>query len=195
MPEIKEIELFAPATIANVSCGFDVLGCCLDSIGDTMIIRKTAEMGLRIKSIKGADLPLDPHKNVAGAAIEALLAALPEQPDFGFELEIVIREHEPVPYSAVPTTPPVERDLALVVPAGVTAADVEAVVQAVGGPLLADVSLFDEYRGKELDGRSVAWRLVFRVPDRTLREEEADDAIGAILAALKERLGVERRQA
>ncbi len=86
--ELKEIEIFAPATIANISCGFDVMGCCLDSIGDTMILRKTAEKGVRISKIIGEDLPLEPEKNVAGVAIIAMLKACEIQPDFGFEIEI-----------------------------------------------------------------------------------------------------------
>ena len=49
--ELQEIEVFAPATIANISCGFDVMGCCLDAIGDTMILRKTSKEGLRISKI------------------------------------------------------------------------------------------------------------------------------------------------
>ena len=85
---IRAIELFCPGTIANISCGFDVLGCCLDAVGDRMRIRKTNEPGLRISKITGADLPLDPAKNVAGAAIEALLSELDAPPAFGFELEI-----------------------------------------------------------------------------------------------------------
>ena len=88
MMEIKEIEVFAPATVANISCGFDVMGCCLDSIGDTMIIRKTKEQGIRISKINDKNLPTEPEKNVAGVAIMALLAACKVQPDFGFELEI-----------------------------------------------------------------------------------------------------------
>ena len=50
---MNEIKLFSPATVANVSCGFDVLGFCLDSIGDEMVIRKTAEKGIRIKNSTG----------------------------------------------------------------------------------------------------------------------------------------------
>ena len=41
--DLQEIEVFAPATIANISCGFDVMGCCLDAIGDVMIIKKTVD--------------------------------------------------------------------------------------------------------------------------------------------------------
>lgn len=86
--ELKEIEIFAPATIANISCGFDVMGCCLDAIGDTMILRKTQEKGIRISKIIGEELPMDPEQNVAGVAIIALLKACEVQPDFGFDIEI-----------------------------------------------------------------------------------------------------------
>ncbi|MFN3755160.1 homoserine kinase [Flavobacterium sp.] len=81
-----EIKVFCPATIANLNCGFDVLGLCLDGIGDEMIIRKTAEKGIRITKITGADLPLETEKNVAGVAALAIINAT--NPDFGFEIEI-----------------------------------------------------------------------------------------------------------
>jgi phenylalanyl-tRNA synthetase beta chain len=69
------------------------------------------------------------------------------------------------------------------------------VIEKTAGPLLAEHVIFDEYRGKEVAGRSVAWRLVFRAPDRTLKEAEADKAVRAVLTVLKEQLGVERREA
>ena len=83
---MNEIKLFCPATIANLSCGFDVLGLCLESIGDEMIVRKVAEKGIRITKITGANLPWETHKNVAGVAAEALLNAV--ETEFGFEIEI-----------------------------------------------------------------------------------------------------------
>ena len=84
---MEEIKLFAPATIANVSCGFDVLGLCLDTVGDEMIIRETTTKGITISKIIGQFLPLDPTKNVAGVAALALL----EQVDSatGFDIQIV----------------------------------------------------------------------------------------------------------
>jgi homoserine kinase len=81
-----EIKLFCPATIANLSCGFDVMGLCLDGVGDEMVIRKSSVKGIRITKIDGADLPLETEKNVAGVAGLALLNAL--QLDYGFEIEI-----------------------------------------------------------------------------------------------------------
>ena len=83
---MNEIKLFCPGTIANLSCGFDVMGTCLDTIGDEMIIRKSDKKGLRITKIVGADLPLETEKNVAGVAGLALLEKL--DVDFGFEIEI-----------------------------------------------------------------------------------------------------------
>lgn len=85
---MKEIRIFSPATVANVSCGFDVLGCCLDAIGDEMIIRKSANKGIKITKIEGVDLPLETENNVAGIAGLAILKAYSEPIDFGFEIEI-----------------------------------------------------------------------------------------------------------
>jgi len=83
---MEEIKLFCPATIANLSCGFDVLGLCLDNVGDEMTIRKTSEKGIKIIKIVGADLPLETEKNVAGVAAFAMTSNL--DLDFGFEIEI-----------------------------------------------------------------------------------------------------------
>lgn len=83
---MEEIKLFCPATIANVSCGFDVLGLCLETVGDEMIIRKTDKKGVHIVKIVGQDLPLEAEKNVAGVAALALLKEV--DTPIGFEIEI-----------------------------------------------------------------------------------------------------------
>ena len=83
---MNEIKIFCPATIANLNCGFDVMGLCLETIGDEMIIRKSSEKGIRITKITGADLPLETEKNVAGVAALALLQKV--NIDYGFEIEI-----------------------------------------------------------------------------------------------------------
>ena len=80
---MEEIKLFAPATIANISCGFDVLGLCLENVGDEMIIRKTNKKGVKITKIIGQDLPLETEKNVAGVAVLALLKKLNCNVGFG----------------------------------------------------------------------------------------------------------------
>lgn len=83
---MNEIKIFCPATIANLSCGFDVLGLCLDTAGDEMIIKKSNTKGVRINKIVGADLPLETENNVAGVSLLAMLEEV--ETDFGFEIEI-----------------------------------------------------------------------------------------------------------
>ena len=82
----KEIRIFSPGTVSNVSCGFDVLGFCLDTVGDEMVVRISSEKGVRITKIEGFDLPFETHKNVAGVSAQALIDDL--KPDCGFEIEI-----------------------------------------------------------------------------------------------------------
>lgn len=83
---LKGVKLFAPASIANISCGFDVLGLCLQNIGDHMEIRRSEKAGIHITSIHGQDLPMEAKKNVAGVAGLALLEA--HNPQLGFEISI-----------------------------------------------------------------------------------------------------------
>jgi len=81
-----EIKIFAPATIANLACGFDVLGVALDSVGDEMVIRKCDKKGIFITKIVGQDLPLETENNVAGVAALALYEKV--DLSYGFEIEI-----------------------------------------------------------------------------------------------------------
>lgn len=84
---MKSIKIFSPATIANVSCGFDVLGLALDTVGDYMTVYKSDIPGIRITKITGQNLPLDPNKNVAGVAGLALLQHLDKSVGFDIEIE------------------------------------------------------------------------------------------------------------
>ncbi|MDQ8144971.1 MAG: phenylalanine--tRNA ligase subunit beta [Gemmatimonadota bacterium] len=101
----------------------------------------------------------------------------------------------PIRYRPLPTTPAALFDLALIVPDAVPAAAVEAVVREVSGTQLEAVVLFDEFRGTGVaDGaRSLAWRLTFRHPERTLRDKEIEGRRAQLLKALEERLGVRPR--
>jgi homoserine kinase len=88
---MEEIKIFAPATVANISCGFDVLGCCLDSIGDEMILKKNDLNKLRILKITGQDLPLEIEKNVASVAIMAMLKSLGSKQGFDIMIDKKIK--------------------------------------------------------------------------------------------------------
>ncbi|MDT8414019.1 MAG: homoserine kinase [Flavobacteriaceae bacterium] len=83
---MRSITLFAPATVANVSCGFDLLGFALESVGDQMLIRENKVNQLRITKIEGQTLPMQTEKNVAGVAGLALLNQLNTKQ--GFDIEI-----------------------------------------------------------------------------------------------------------
>jgi len=84
---MKTLRVFAPATVANISCGFDVLGCCLQGVGDEMQISLSKIPGVRITKIDGADLPMEAAKNVASVAVIALLEKLKDTKT-GVEIEI-----------------------------------------------------------------------------------------------------------
>ncbi len=95
----------------------------------------------------------------------------------------------------LPVFPAIERDLALLMPLSLPAAEVGATIRANAGALLEDVAPFDLFVGKGVpDGmRSVAYRLRFRAADRTLTDDEIDDAVARVLRALEQSHGVTRR--
>lgn len=86
---MKRVKAFAPATVANVSCGFDILGFALDSLGDTVELVAKESTGLSVKSIKGdgGKLPLEEDKNTCSIAIQAMLDAMGSKQGFDIYLE------------------------------------------------------------------------------------------------------------
>jgi phenylalanyl-tRNA synthetase beta chain len=98
----------------------------------------------------------------------------------------------PAVVAAAPSRhPAAERDLAVVVAEDRPAGEVEATIQTSGGPLLQSTRLFDVYRGAPLGQheKSLAFRLTFRAPDRTLAEAEVDAATEAITHAITSAVG------
>jgi phenylalanyl-tRNA synthetase beta chain len=97
----------------------------------------------------------------------------------------------PVRYEDYTSFPEVRQDLAVVVPEAVAAGEVVRVVREAGGPLLAAAEVFDVYRGKQVGegGVSLALRLAFRSPERTLIDEEVAERRAAIEAALAAQVG------
>ncbi|HCM78010.1 MAG TPA: homoserine kinase [Cytophagales bacterium] len=73
----KSIKVFSPATVSNVTCGFDVLGFALEKPGDIIVARENASKGAHINQIIGSqNIPIDPLENVATVAANALLKHL-----------------------------------------------------------------------------------------------------------------------
>jgi len=85
---LTDVTAFAPATVANVGIGFDILGHTVDAVGDRVRLRRIDEPVVRIRAITGVagDLPIDAKSNTAGRAVQAMHAAL--RLDYGFEIDI-----------------------------------------------------------------------------------------------------------
>ncbi|MDB5136037.1 MAG: thrB 1 [Mucilaginibacter sp.] len=85
----KLIKVFAPATVANVVCGFDVLGFAVNQPGDEVIMRVTHKPGITISKITGDNgrLPLDPYKNTVGVSVQHYLDSI-GRTDIGLDIEL-----------------------------------------------------------------------------------------------------------
>ena len=85
----RSINVFAPATVANVVCGYDVLGFAVNAPGDEVIMRLRDEPGVIITKISGDDgrLPYDPAKNTVSLSVQHYLNHI-GRPDIGVEIEL-----------------------------------------------------------------------------------------------------------
>ncbi len=96
---------------------------------------------------------------------------------------------------ALPVTPAVLEDIALVVAESVDAADVEAVIRQAGGDLLKSVTLFDVYRGEQIGAgnKSLAYSLVYQTDERTLTDKDVAARRKKIIKSVEARLGAKLR--
>ncbi|HEY2682764.1 MAG TPA: homoserine kinase [Steroidobacteraceae bacterium] len=85
---LNDVTAFAPATVANVGIGFDILGHTVEAVGDRVRLKRIGEPTIKILSITGVagDLPVIPEQNTAGRAVQAMHQDL--ELDFGFEMHI-----------------------------------------------------------------------------------------------------------
>ncbi len=86
---LRSVKASAPATVANVSCGFDVFGFAVDQPADVVEVVRKSEPGVRIVGIVGDDgrLPLDVDKNTAGVAVRGFLDAVGSNAGIDIRLE------------------------------------------------------------------------------------------------------------
>jgi len=100
-------------------------------------------------------------------------------------------------FKPLPSFPSMKRDLAVIVPEGVSWAEIKEAAEAAASEIVREVAFFDAYRGKGLpEGRkSIAFSVVYRAGDRTLSRKEAEAAEETIVAALEKRFGAELRRA
>ena len=98
-------------------------------------------------------------------------------------------------FESLPKYPSISRDLAILVEHDTAASDVEKVIAKNGGTFLKGVTLFDVYTGERIasDKKSLAFAIEFRSNERTLKDEEADEAFKNILAAVEKEFGATLR--
>ena len=119
-------------------------------------------------------------------------------PLFGGELRVALEAAVAATYQAVPTFPAVSRDLALLVATDRPVATIVRLLEERGKRAhLEQVGVVDEFRGAGLPAgrRSVAVRLTFRAPDRTLTDADVDQAVGRLLTQLERECDVTLRTA
>ncbi len=108
---------------------------------------------------------------------------------------LIARASDSYRVAPVPRFPAVQQDIAVVVDEAVPAAELEAVIRKTGGFLLADVRLFDIYRGEQIGAgkKSMAYNLWFQSPDKTLNDKVVAKQQKRIVQALEKQLGAKLR--
>jgi phenylalanyl-tRNA synthetase beta chain len=145
--------------------------------------------------------------SIAGAACGCLGEAEPdlcssfaiERPVYIFELDYQTLVESctaaPANFSPLPKFPPIERDLAVLLPEEVSSAEVSARIRETAPELIESVSLFDLYKGDQIPAgkKSLAFSIRLRSPDRTLEDSQADATVGEILKRLRDSFGAALR--
>ena len=138
---------------------------------------------------KAARTPAGVFGEVHPSLLEGMWSA------FELEVEELARASREVTYEDVITYPAVKQDLAFAVAEEIPAGDLVAAAREAAGPELREIVPFDVYRGEQVGpGRkSIAFRVEFRSPDRTLTDAEAAELRQKIVDALKAKFGAELR--
>jgi phenylalanyl-tRNA synthetase beta chain len=165
----------AVSTVADTVAPFHPGRCARVELADGTIVGHVGELHPKVVAALGL-----PARTVGGE----------------LDLDVLSRAaEETVQARTLTTFPMAQSDVALVVDDSVTADAVEAALRSGAGPSLESVSLFDVYRGDQLEpGRkSLAYRLTFRAPDRTLTTEEVSGLRDSAVAAAAARTGAVQR--
>ena len=120
-----------------------------------------------------------------------------KSPVFAFEidLEAIFALVPPLPaYKSLPKFPSVERDLAILVDVGITNSVISAQIQKLGGALVRSVVPFDLFQGEKLgEKKSLAYRIIYQDPDKTLTDEVVNASQQRIIAGLQAHFGAQIR--
>ncbi|GIK51369.1 MAG: phenylalanine--tRNA ligase beta subunit [Planctomycetota bacterium] len=210
-PRIYEVaNVFTPRAASRESGEHEVLGLLGRDFADvkgaveTLLARLGIEAALGLKSepdtifAPGRAARLSLGGEVMGVVGEPSAAVMKEFDCEGrcalaeLHLGLLVRHWRETPRFTAPARfPAAERDLAVVLDASRSWAEVVACVRGACDGTLRDVELFDEFRGKQVPPgkKSLAFRLTFRHDERTLRAEEVQAQVDAAVEALSRKLG------
>jgi len=195
----REVDFFdASGVVSRLADAFDA-GVDLDPAAVPFLVAGQAAL-VRLRP-RGGGLATDTPIGVVGRLAQAAGASL-DLPDGAsvYVAELAVQPlmaslRPAVKAAAPPRVPSVERDLALLVGEATTARAIRESIAGLSLPILASVQEFDRYAGQGVpDGRiSLAVRLVFRAPDRTLTDAEVQAAVEQVLTVLRDRHGAVQR--
>jgi phenylalanyl-tRNA synthetase beta chain len=99
-------------------------------------------------------------------------------------------------YTAIPKYPPIERDIAIIVDQTIPSSHIREMIQTFPSELIEDVSVFDSYKGGNIPSgkKSLAFSIVYRSMERTLREEEVESLHSSIVTQIIEKTAGELRK-
>ena len=115
---------------------------------------------------------------------------------FEIDLDLLLNlKNTKMKYKEISKYPSVKKDIAVLVDKNIKSKELEEVIKQSGNKLLKQVNAFDVYTGKgiEENKKSITYSLIFENPEKTLTDEEINEAISKILEGLKEKLNAELR--
>lgn len=110
-------------------------------------------------------------------------------------LEDILTEESAFKYAPINKYPSITRDLAIVCEKNIPASTIQALIKQTGKKILTKVELFDLYTGENVaeNEKSLAFKLTFEDPTKTLETQDVDKAVGQILNRLDRELGAKLR--
>ncbi len=110
-------------------------------------------------------------------------------------MNALMKEIKPLKYKEAPKYPKIEKDLAFVMNKNIPSSEIMNVLKKAGGRILSDITVFDVYTGENVgvDEKSIAYKLTFQLPDRTLTDEEVSEVFEKMISEVESKTGSKLR--
>ncbi len=110
-------------------------------------------------------------------------------------MNALMKDIKPLKYKEAPKYPKIEKDMAFVIDKSVPSSEIMNILRKVGGRILSDISVFDVYTGENVleNEKSIAYKLIFQLPDRTLTDEEVSSVFDKMIVEVEAKLPAKLR--